>query len=111
MMHLGNRIFRTLLLLSLLSPLAVSAQTLISDEGKILRVSNTMLNLSDAAYAVSPTVQVRLLNNNPGQISDLKVGDYARVSVFKVGTKLTIDSIQLIENVQSNERMQPEIER
>jgi len=111
MMRLSMNMIRKLLLLSLLLPVTALAQNVFHDEGKILRVNNSMINLSDAAYALSPTAQVRLQNNKPGQISDLRVGDYAAVTISRVGKKKLVDSIRVIDNVQSNESMPPGTDR
>lgn len=103
MMRLSTKPIRTLLVLCLLAPLTTMAQDLIYDEGKILKISNSMINLSDVAYKISPVVKVRLLKNKPGQISDLKVGNYAIVSITQIGKKQFVDTIQVVETLRSNE--------
>ena len=94
---------RGLLLALIVIPISLSAQVIYSSEGVILGYSNQSINLSDIEYRLLPTTKVFLKKNRKGKLSDLKLGEYARVSLIKIDKKRYVDSIQVIQNLQPNE--------
>lgn len=103
MMNTMKKIIRGLMLTLVILPITLSAQTNYASEGKILGYNNRTINLSDAEYRLLATTKVILLKNKKGRLSDLKVGDYARISLIKIDKKRFVDTIQVVEQLEPNE--------
>jgi hypothetical protein len=87
---------RSLLMLSLLSS-AAFAQNIVIDEGTILQIDRSFINLSDAQYALMATTRVeRLPGNRKARLQDLKPGDNVRVKLIKIAKKRYVDTIYLL---------------
>lgn len=96
-----NKLVTRLLLLALMTvaPLAASAQQAMTERGQIIQINNSMINLSDLAFPMLSTVKITLLDGKKGRVDDLKVGDYATISVIRIDKKEYVDSIELIKEL------------
>lgn len=94
---------RGVMLCLVILPITLWAQTNYNSEGKILGYNNQTINLSDAEFRLLATTKVLLRNNIKGQLSDLKVGDYAQISLIKIDKKRYVDTIRVIEQLEPNE--------
>ena len=103
MMNTMKVLGRCLLMALIVLPLSLSAQFIYSTEGVILEYSNRNINLSDAEYRLLSTTKVLLKDNRRGRLSDLKRGDYARISMIKIDKKRFVDTIQVLEALTPNE--------
>ena len=88
-----------LMALMTLSPLSASAQQVLQEWGEIIEIRNSMINVNDLAFPMLPTVKVFMVNGKKGGVSDLKPGDYAKVSVIRLGKKDYVDTIQLVKEL------------
>lgn len=102
-MNTMNKIIRGVLLSLIILPATLWAQTNYAIEGKILGYNNQTINLNDAEFRLLATTKVFLRNNIKGQLSDLKVGDYAQLSLIKIDKKRYVDTIQIVEQLEPNE--------
>ena len=92
----------TLLLLVVLSPNALAEAYLIQ-EGPLMELSRTHLNINDSKYRISPTVKVILKSNLVARLDDLSVGDYIEASIIKIGDSIMVDTIQITEPEKEKE--------
>ena len=85
-----------ILLVVLLSPNAL-AEAFLIQEGPLMELSRTHLNINDSKYRISPTVKVILKSKLMARLDDLSVGDYIEASIIKIGDNLLVDTIQITE--------------
>ena len=87
---------RSLIILCLISTSAFAQNTVI-DEGTILQIDRSSINLSDSQYALIATTRVlRLPGNRKARLQDLKPGDNVRVKLVKIAKKRYVDTIYLL---------------
>jgi hypothetical protein len=98
-----NRFKKYLILALVVIPLSLQAQTAFYTSGQVLAYNNQTINLSDMQFSLLSTTKVFLKNNMKGQLSDLKLGDYAEISLIQIGKKRFVDTIQVIGELESNE--------
>lgn len=103
MVRIMKQLKKCLLLALVVVPLSLQALPLFYAKGEILAYSNQSINVDDIEYPLLPTTKVFVKKNVKGQLSDLKHGSYAWISVIQIGKKRFVDTILVFDELQPNE--------
>ena len=79
--------------------LAAGAQAtpILIEQGQVLKISSSYVNINDTQFRMSPTVKVKKADQTPGKLIDIKKGDYIEISVEKINKRAVVDSIIILK--------------
>jgi len=94
------------LFLFLLSTSVANADLYYSFEGEITEVTNKAIRLDDASYNFLATVKVVNLKGKSETVSNLKIGDFVKITILIIDNKRRVDTIQRIVKPDSSSYQQ-----
>lgn len=74
------------------------------DSGYIFALKSNSISLTEGFTTYSPTVKVFKLNGEKGSVSDLKVGDYVKLTVLVMDNKRRVDTIRYLPDPKTGKK-------
>lgn len=99
MSSITKYITRFLLLLAILIPCQSWSQSGLLAIGQIDEIGSKHIIITDSKFKMSPTVKVILINKKPGQLNDLKKGDFVKLTLFKINNVKYVDTINILSEL------------
>ncbi len=91
-----KRVIVLLICLLSMTPLASWSQSELLANGQIDEVGSNYIVITDSKYKTLSVVKVFLANKKPGQMTDLKKGDFVKLKLLKIDKVDYIEAIQVV---------------
>ncbi len=85
-----------LIIFLLLTPFPLWSQETLLAIGQIDDIGSNYITITDSRFEILSTVKVFLLDNKSGELADLKIGDFVKLSLLKMDNIKYVDTINIL---------------